>query len=126
MLCLLPGWLLLMGEIAGLAMTTQDVVICLAGLVTYHTGSQSGAGGDGYTFSQAQMFGLYMLVLLTAALLNSLGTRISGWLTNSGAVFNVLVGVALVIALPAVAVKHQDAKFVFTSGAQTTALPSIG
>ena len=114
------GWMELLGQIASVAAVAfvwaqfAQVVIMLA-TANSPDGQDMvpGSVDEPNVTTQNRLFGLYVGVLLSSGVLNSMGVRILDWMTVLCAWFCLAAIIVIIIIVPSVAPTHQPASWVF-------------
>ncbi|KAI0632871.1 APC amino acid permease [Trametes polyzona] len=104
-----PRWRNLLAWIVGYANTVGSIASVASidwGCAVQITAAASIGSGQTYTATNAQTFGVYLAVVLTHAVICCLGTQLLARLQTVYVVLNILLCLAVIIALPAATPKE--------------------
>ncbi|CAO3673113.1 unnamed protein product [Umbelopsis vinacea] len=85
-----------------------------------------GLGTGNYSQPEGAYVGIYVGLLIFAALVNFMGTKVTGFINKFLVAWALLGTAIIVIAMPAMAPSHQSAKWVFTEFINNTGYESSG
>ncbi|KAK9806449.1 hypothetical protein WJX73_008244 [Symbiochloris irregularis] len=120
----ITAWLNLVGQVA----ITSSIIFSCATLLSSQLLLFTGGAGVGVALTDAELLGLYAVILIAAGGLNAFNSRSVAWLSGFSVVWQLGGLFVLLILIPAVAPTHQSASFVFgkffTAAQSGSGLPS--